>query len=236
MNPNGGAIALGHPLGMSGARLALTAVRELERTKKRYALCTMCIGVGQGNGDDLGAGLMRLQNYAMGEWVTGTGKAAELFNAVTGEVIGEASSGGLDFAAMAAYARAVGGPALRKMTFHERALMLKALAKYLMDRKEEFYALSAATGATRTDSWIDIEGGIGTFFAFSSRGRRDLPERDVLRGRRHRGAFEGRHVRGAAHLRAARGRRGAHQRLQLSLLGHAREARARRCSRACRPS
>jgi oxepin-CoA hydrolase/3-oxo-5,6-dehydrosuberyl-CoA semialdehyde dehydrogenase len=118
---------------------------------------------------------MRLQNYAMGEWVAGTGKSAELFNAVTGEVIGEASSGGLDFAAMAAYSRAVGGPALRKMTFHERALMLKALAKYLMDRKEEFYSLSAATGATRTDSWIDIEGGIGTLFAFSSRGRRDLP-------------------------------------------------------------
>jgi oxepin-CoA hydrolase/3-oxo-5,6-dehydrosuberyl-CoA semialdehyde dehydrogenase len=118
---------------------------------------------------------MKLQNYAMGEWVSGTGKSAELFNAVTGEVIGEASSGGLDFAAMAAYARAVGGPALRKMTFHERALMLKALAKYLMERKEEFYLLSAATGATRTDSWIDIEGGIGTLFSFSSRGRRDLP-------------------------------------------------------------
>lgn len=118
---------------------------------------------------------MKLQNYAMGEWVTGTGKSAELFNAVTGEVIGETSSGGLDFAAMAAYARTVGGPLLRKMTFHERALMLKALAKYLMDRKEEFYTISAMTGATRTDSWIDIEGGIGTLFSFSSRGRRDLP-------------------------------------------------------------
>jgi oxepin-CoA hydrolase/3-oxo-5,6-dehydrosuberyl-CoA semialdehyde dehydrogenase len=116
-----------------------------------------------------------LQNYAMGEWIAGTGKSAELFNAITGEVIGETSSGGLDFSAMAAYARTVGGPALRKMTFHERALMLKALAKYLMERKEEFYALSALTGATRTDSWIDIEGGIGTLFSFSSRGRRDLP-------------------------------------------------------------
>ena len=84
-----------------------------------------------------------LQNYANGEWIAGTGKSAELFNAVTGEVIGETSSGGLDFAAMAAYARTVGGPALRRMTFHERALMLKALAKYLMERKEEFYALSA---------------------------------------------------------------------------------------------
>jgi oxepin-CoA hydrolase/3-oxo-5,6-dehydrosuberyl-CoA semialdehyde dehydrogenase len=142
---------------------------------------------------------MRLQSYAMGEWVTGTGKAAELFNAVTGEVIGEASSGGLDFAAMAAYARAVGGPTLRKMTFHERALMLKALAKYLMERKEEFYALSAATGATRADSWVDIEGGIGTLFSFSSRGRRDLPNETfyvdgATEALSKGGTFVGRHI------------------------------------------
>ena len=142
---------------------------------------------------------MRLQNYAMGEWITGTGKATELVSAVTGEAIGEASSGGLDFAAMAAYARSVGGPALRKMTFHERALMLKALAKYLMVRKEEFYALSAATGATRTDSWIDIEGGIGTLFSFSSRGRRDLPnERFFVEGATEAlskgGTFVARHI------------------------------------------
>src|SRR5436305_13901840 len=61
------------------------------------------------------------------------------------------------------------------MTFHERALMLKAMAQYLMARKDEFYLVSAATGATKQDSWIDIEGGIGTFFAYASRGRREFP-------------------------------------------------------------
>ena len=117
----------------------------------------------------------RLQSYALGGWVHGTGEPTELFHAVTGENIAEATSGGLDFGAMAAYARAVGGPKLRAMTFHQRALMLKAVAQYLMERKETFYALSEATGATRTDSWIDIEGGIGTFFAYSSRARREMP-------------------------------------------------------------
>ncbi|HMS02492.1 MAG TPA: phenylacetic acid degradation bifunctional protein PaaZ, partial [Gemmatimonadaceae bacterium] len=95
------------------------------------------------------------------------------------EVIGQASSGGLDFAAMADYARTVGGPALRRLTFHERAAMLKAVAVHLMERKEAFYALSAATGATRSDSWVDIEGGIGTFFAYASRGRREFPNETV---------------------------------------------------------
>src|SRR3954470_3669003 len=114
--------------------------------------------------------LGRLQNYVAGEWVNGTGKSAELFHAVTGEKIGEASTGGIDFAAMVQYARTVGGPALRKLTFHERARRLKALAQYLMERKEQFYHVSAMTGATRGDSWIDIEGGIGTLFAYASRG------------------------------------------------------------------
>lgn len=143
--------------------------------------------------------MTRLQSYAMGEWVTGTGKSTELFHAVTGERIGEASSGGLDFKAMAAYARTVGGPKLRALTFHERALLLKQVAKYLLERKEEFYALSAATGATRTDSWVDIEGGIGTFFAYSSRGRREFPNEtyhvegpaeSLSKG----GTFAGRHI------------------------------------------
>ena len=78
--------------------------------------------------------MMKLQNYALGEWVTGTGPQADLFHAVTGEKIGETSSGGLDFKAMAHYARTVGGPKLRAMTFHDRARMLKAMAKYLMER------------------------------------------------------------------------------------------------------
>ena len=94
----------------------------------------------------------RLESYAAGEWVRGEGKGAELFHAVTGEKIGEASSEGLDFKAMVEYARSVGGPALRKMTFHERARMLKAMAAFLTDerRKAAFYAISAATSASRS--------------------------------------------------------------------------------------
>jgi oxepin-CoA hydrolase/3-oxo-5,6-dehydrosuberyl-CoA semialdehyde dehydrogenase len=116
-----------------------------------------------------------LGNYVNGAWVTGTGKSADLFHAVTGAKIGEASTGGIDFASMVEYAKTVGGPALRKLTFHERALQLKAMAQYLMARKDEFYLVSAASGATKQDSWIDIEGGIGTFYAYASRGRRDFP-------------------------------------------------------------
>jgi oxepin-CoA hydrolase/3-oxo-5,6-dehydrosuberyl-CoA semialdehyde dehydrogenase len=117
----------------------------------------------------------KLSSYSQGEWVQGIGAGVELVHAVTGEVIGEASSEGLDFNGMLEYARSTGGPKLRAMTFHERARMLKEMAKYLMERKDEFYKLSEATGATRTDSWVDIEGGIGTFFAYSSRGRREFP-------------------------------------------------------------
>ena len=106
-----------------------------------------------------------LKNYAMGQWVAGTGRKADLFDAVTGDKIGESSSDGLDFKAMMHYARAVGGPKMRALTFHQRAAMLKAIAKVLMERKDDFYALSYLTGATKTDSWVDIEGGIGTFFA-----------------------------------------------------------------------
>jgi oxepin-CoA hydrolase / 3-oxo-5,6-dehydrosuberyl-CoA semialdehyde dehydrogenase len=117
----------------------------------------------------------RLKSYAQGEWIEGTGKAVELVHAVTGETIGEATSEGLDFNGMLEYARNTGNPKLRSMTFHERARMLKEMAKYLMERKDELYKLSEATGATKADSWVDIEGGIGTFFAYSSRGRREFP-------------------------------------------------------------
>jgi oxepin-CoA hydrolase/3-oxo-5,6-dehydrosuberyl-CoA semialdehyde dehydrogenase len=116
-----------------------------------------------------------LASYARGAWVSGNGKATTLYHAVTGEPIARASSEGLDFRGMLEYGRSTGGPALRRMTFHDRARMLKAVAQYLMGRKEEFYALSAATGATKNDSWVDIEGGIGTFFTYASKGRRELP-------------------------------------------------------------
>ncbi|HEX5580731.1 MAG TPA: phenylacetic acid degradation bifunctional protein PaaZ, partial [Gemmatimonadaceae bacterium] len=108
---------------------------------------------------------MRVRNYALGEWIEGRGDGDALFHAVTGEQIGTAGSEGLDFGAMVDYAREVGGPKLRRMTFHERARALKALAIYLTARKEEFYKVSAATGATKSDHWIDIDGGIGTLFA-----------------------------------------------------------------------
>lgn len=142
---------------------------------------------------------MNLQNYALGEWVTGTGKTTDLVHAVTGEKLGETSSGGLDFRAMAEYARTVGGPKLRAMTFHERARMLKAMAKHLMEHKDRFYEISAATGATKQDSWVDIEGGIGTFFAYGSRGRREFPDETfyvdgAMEPLSKGGTFVGRHL------------------------------------------
>jgi oxepin-CoA hydrolase / 3-oxo-5,6-dehydrosuberyl-CoA semialdehyde dehydrogenase len=119
--------------------------------------------------------MMKLKNYASGKWIEGEGKGTELFNSITGEKIFEASSAGLDFGSMLEYARKVGGPALRKMTFHERGRMLKALALHLNSKKEDFYKLSWATGATRVDSWIDIEGGIGNLFAYASL-RKQFPD------------------------------------------------------------
>jgi oxepin-CoA hydrolase / 3-oxo-5,6-dehydrosuberyl-CoA semialdehyde dehydrogenase len=123
---------------------------------------------------------LKLLNYAADRWVAGDGGMADVMNAVTGEVFAETGSNGLDFKAMLDHARDVGGPALRAMTFHERAWMLKDLANAIMARKEELYALNYATGATRNDGWIDIEGGAGTLFSFSSKGRRELPNGRVL--------------------------------------------------------
>ena len=141
----------------------------------------------------------RLLNYVQGEWVEGSGKATELFHAVTGEKIAEATTGGIDFAGMVDHARRVGGPALRKMTFHERARMLKAMATHLTAQKELFYAVSAATGATKGDSWIDIDGGIGTLFAYASKGRRELPDETfyvdgAVEPLSKGGTFVGRHI------------------------------------------
>jgi oxepin-CoA hydrolase/3-oxo-5,6-dehydrosuberyl-CoA semialdehyde dehydrogenase len=115
-----------------------------------------------------------LHNYACGQWFGGADKGQQLFNAITGDVIATASSKGLDFSKMLDYSRSVGGPKLRKMTFQERGLMLKALALHLLSKKEEFYKISWATGATRIDSWVDIEGGIGNLFTYASL-RRQFP-------------------------------------------------------------
>lgn len=117
----------------------------------------------------------QLQNYCCGQWVAGQGEGQLLYNAINGSVIASASSAGLPFGEMLEYARSTGGRTLRKMTFHERGRMLKALALHLSSRKEDFYKISWATGATRVDSWIDIEGGIGNLFAYSSL-RRTFPD------------------------------------------------------------
>jgi oxepin-CoA hydrolase/3-oxo-5,6-dehydrosuberyl-CoA semialdehyde dehydrogenase len=140
-----------------------------------------------------------LQSYAAGAWTAGTGSGVTLLNAVTGEPVGMASSEGLDFRGMLEHGRKTGGPALRTMTFHARARMLKALASYLMERKDRFYEVSAATGATRTDSWVDIEGGIGTLFSYASRGRREFPDETFyVEGEPEPlgkgGTFAGRHI------------------------------------------
>ena len=143
--------------------------------------------------------IQKFKSYALEKWVEGEGQGQVILHAVTGEPLGEVSSRGLDFKAMLNYARTIGGPAIRCMTFHERALLLKNMAKYLMERKEEFYTLSTATGATRADSWVDIEGGIATFFAYSGIGRREFPnetfhlETDVSPLSKS-GSFIGRHI------------------------------------------
>ena len=119
--------------------------------------------------------MQRYQSYALGQWFDGEGVEANLYNAITGDKIGEISSQGLDYSAMLEYGRKTGGRVLRKMTFQERGRMLKALAMHLLANKEKYYRVSAWTGATRVDSWIDIEGGIGNLFANASL-RRQFPD------------------------------------------------------------
>ena len=111
---------------------------------------------------------MKLQNFAENEWVPGIKDGRRVRSAIDGTTIATIDSTGINFQGMLHYARRVGGPNLRKYTFHERALMLKKLAQFLMKGKEEFYELSTQTGATRDDSYIDIDGGISTLFVYSS--------------------------------------------------------------------
>ncbi|MDZ7643094.1 MAG: phenylacetic acid degradation bifunctional protein PaaZ [Woeseiaceae bacterium] len=156
--------------------------------------------------------MSKLGNYVNGQWQSGQGDGAALLSAVNGDPVARITSDGIDFAATLDYARRVGGPALRRHTFHERALMLKALAKHLDEHKELFYALSTATGATRKDGWIDIDGGISTLFVYSGKGRREMPNSTVyLDGPpevlSRKGTFVGQHIhtplRGAAvHINA----------------------------------
>jgi oxepin-CoA hydrolase/3-oxo-5,6-dehydrosuberyl-CoA semialdehyde dehydrogenase len=112
--------------------------------------------------------IKNIPNYIMGEWVNHQGDGIAQYNTITGELISTVGSEGLDYVAMADYARKVGNKNLRKMTFHERGQMLKALAMFLYNQRKKYYPISTQSGATKTDSWIDIDGGIGTLFAYAS--------------------------------------------------------------------
>jgi oxepin-CoA hydrolase / 3-oxo-5,6-dehydrosuberyl-CoA semialdehyde dehydrogenase len=120
-----------------------------------------------------------LQSFIAGQWV-GLQPAAALRSAINGQVVAHTHAESLDFEAAVHHARTVGVPELLKTDFQQRAAILKALAKYLGSRKEELYAISAHTGATRTDSWVDIEGGTGTLFAYASMGSSELPSGNVV--------------------------------------------------------
>ncbi len=148
--------------------------------------------------------ILPLHSYAAGRWIAPSGNISTLKSAVTGEAIAEIGGGGLDYAGMAEHARRTGGPALRAMTFHQRAAMLKALAQYLTERRDPLYELSYDTGATKADSMIDIDGGIGTLFAYSSKGRREFPDDTVyvegaLEQLSRGGNFLGQHVATSLH-------------------------------------
>ncbi len=142
---------------------------------------------------------MKLGNFVQDQWLEGDGDGTRLRSAVSGDPIARITSDGLDFRAVLEHARRTGGPNLRRFTFHERAEMLKALAKHLQEHKDEFYKLSTQTGATRGDSWVDIDGGISTLFVFSSKGRREMPnDRVYLDGPpemlSRNGTFNGQHI------------------------------------------
>jgi len=121
-----------------------------------------------------------LESYAAGKWVPAEASAPQLRSAVNGEPVATIGAAHVDRAAMLEYGRSKAGPALRAMTFHQRAESLKALAKHLMEFKKEFYELSYLTGATRSDTWVDVDGGISTLFVYSSKGRRELPNDRIL--------------------------------------------------------
>ena len=140
----------------------------------------------------------KLGNYVLGNWITGDDEGQALHNAVTGDVITHATTKGLDFAAILDYGRTKGTAALRKMTFHERGLMLKALALHLRKNLDTFYNISYMTGAIKADSWIDIEGGIGNLFSYASLRRKFPDESFCLDGEAvslsKNGSFMGHHL------------------------------------------
>jgi oxepin-CoA hydrolase/3-oxo-5,6-dehydrosuberyl-CoA semialdehyde dehydrogenase len=142
---------------------------------------------------------MKLRSYVCGNWFEASAGFVDVRSAIDGRVVARVSSDGVDFGAALDYARSVGGPALRRLTFHQRAEMVKKLALHLSDRKQRFYELSFDTGATRKDCFVDVDGGIMTLFSFASKGRRELPDAGVaiegaLEPLSRSGSFAGRHV------------------------------------------
>ena len=143
--------------------------------------------------------MQNVESFVFGQWIGPGSGARRIANAVTGEVFAQAGNDNLDFAAMIEFAKAKGGPALRSMTFHDRAKMLKALAQHLNAHKQVLYDVSFATGATQSDHLFDVDGGIGTLFVYASKGRREMPDAHVLLdGGIERlgktGAFMGQHI------------------------------------------
>ena len=142
---------------------------------------------------------MKLESYVAGQWVAPGRDIVEIASAVSGDVVAQLMSGGLDMRATLGYARDTGGTLLRRLTFHQRADLLKKLGQYLIERKEQLYRLSFQTGATRTDNMIDIDGGIGTLFAYAGKGRRELPNAKFLldggvEALSKSGSFAGQHI------------------------------------------
>jgi len=120
-----------------------------------------------------------LQSYIAGRWV-GAKPAAALRSAINGAPVASTHAEAIDFGEALHHARTTGLANLLKLDFQQRAAILKALAKHLNDHKEPLYAVSTHTGATRNDGWIDIEGGSGTLFAYSSVGGNELPSGNLL--------------------------------------------------------
>jgi oxepin-CoA hydrolase/3-oxo-5,6-dehydrosuberyl-CoA semialdehyde dehydrogenase len=117
-----------------------------------------------------------LSSYVRGGWVTPDGvEGRPMTDAVTGEEIGRLATDGIDMAGVAEYGRRTGGPALRALSFHQRASLLKALGAHLREHREELYAVSTRTGATKGDAKFDVDGGIGVLLTYASLGKRELP-------------------------------------------------------------
>ena len=177
----------------------------------------------------------RVESYVAGGWHRPAGDGRPLLDAATGQAVAELSPAGVDAADAVAYGRDTGGPALRELTFHQRASILRNVGKMLLadDAKEQLYDLSYCTGATRSDSWIDIEGGAGVLLSYASMARRELPNSTVAvdgatEALSRDDSFSAVHV-----LTSRKGVGAADQRLQLPGVGDAREARPRlHCRRA----